>query len=60
MTGTAGAAESIGAGGVAGQLAPGRLADVLVVRGDPTREITALWDVLDVYQAGRRIAREVT
>jgi hypothetical protein len=32
---------------------------VLVVRGDPTREITALWDVLDVYQAGRRIDREV-
>jgi hypothetical protein len=28
-----------------------------VVRGDPTREITALWDVLDVYQAGRRIER---
>jgi hypothetical protein len=27
------------------------------VRGDPTREITALWDVLDVYQAGRRIQR---
>ena len=60
VTGTAGAAESIGVGGVAGRLAPGRLADVLVVRGDPTREITALWDVLDVYQAGRRIAREVT
>jgi len=60
VTGTAGAAESIGVGGVAGRLAPGRLADVMVVRGDPTREITALWDVLDVYQAGRRIAREVT
>ncbi len=59
VTGTAGAADSIGAGAVAGRLAPGRLADLLVVRGDPTREITALWDVLDVYQAGRRIAREV-
>ena len=60
VTGTAGAADSIGVGGVAGRLAPGRLADVLVVRGDPTREITALWDVLDVYQAGRRIERGVT
>jgi len=29
------------------------------VRGDPTREITALWNVLDVYQAGRPIARDV-
>ena len=36
-----------------------RAADVLVVRGDPTREITALWDVLDVYQAGVRIERGV-
>jgi hypothetical protein len=31
-----------------------------VVRGDPVREITALWDVLDVYQAGRRIERGVS
>ena len=59
VAGTAGAADSIGVGGLAGRLAPGRLADFMVVRGDPTREITALWDVLDVYQAGRRIARDV-
>jgi imidazolonepropionase-like amidohydrolase len=57
VAGTAGAAESIAVGAGAGRLAAGRLADVLVVRGDPTREITALWDVLDVYQAGRRIQR---
>jgi imidazolonepropionase-like amidohydrolase len=56
---TAGAAESIGAGGVAGRLAPGRPADVLVVRGDPTRDLAALWDVLDVWQAGQRIQRGV-
>jgi hypothetical protein len=30
-----------------------------VVRGDPTRQITALWDVLDVYQAGQRVQRGV-
>ncbi|HET9924488.1 MAG TPA: amidohydrolase family protein [Methylomirabilota bacterium] len=59
VTGTAGAADSIGVGGVSGRLLSGRQADVLVVRGDPTREITALWDVLDVYQAGHRIARDV-
>ncbi len=57
--GTAGSAESIGAGAVAGRLAPGRPADVLVVRGDPTRDLRALWDVLDVFQAGRRVARGV-
>ena len=59
VAGTAGAADSIGVGHVAGRLAPGRPADVLVVRGDPTREITALWKVLDVFQAGRRIERHV-
>ncbi len=59
VAGTAGSAESIGVGGVAGRLAPGRQADVLVVRGDPTRDLAALWDVLDVYQAGRRVARGV-
>jgi imidazolonepropionase-like amidohydrolase len=59
VAGTAGAAESIGMGPASGRLAPGRQADALVVRGDPTREITALWDVLDVYQAGRRVEREV-
>jgi imidazolonepropionase-like amidohydrolase len=59
VAGTAGAAESIGVGPIAGRLAPGRSADALVVRGDPTREITALWDVLDVYQAGCRVERGV-
>src|SRR5262245_41988465 len=59
VAGTSASAESIGAGDVAGRLLPGRQADVLVVRGDPARQITALWDVLDVYQAGRRIARGV-
>jgi imidazolonepropionase-like amidohydrolase len=59
VAGTAGAADSIGVGAVAGRLLPGRLADVLVVRGDPVREIADLWNVLDVYQAGRRIDRAV-
>ena len=59
VAGTSGSAESIGVGATAGRLAPGRQADVLVVGGDPTREITALWDVRDVWQAGRRVARGV-
>ena len=59
VAGTAGAADSIGVGAGAGQLLPGRQADVLVVRGDPTREITDLWNVLDVYQVGVRIERGV-
>jgi imidazolonepropionase-like amidohydrolase len=56
---TTSAAESIGVGSAAGRLAPGRQADVLVVRGDPTQAITALWNVLDVWQAGQRIPRGV-
>jgi imidazolonepropionase-like amidohydrolase len=59
VAGTAGAADSIGVGAVAGRLLAGRQADVLVVRGDPTRDIADLWNVLDVYQAGRRIERGV-
>jgi imidazolonepropionase-like amidohydrolase len=59
VAGTAGSADSIGVGAVAGRLAPGRAADVLVVRGDPTKSLGALWDVLDVYQAGRRVERGV-
>src|SRR5262249_42487831 len=37
---TTGSAESIGVADVAGRLAPGRLADILVARGDPTQKIT--------------------
>ncbi|MBI2000687.1 MAG: amidohydrolase family protein [candidate division NC10 bacterium] len=59
VSGTAGAADSIGVGDVAGRLAPGREADVLVVKGDPTRDLAALRQILDVYQAGRRVEREV-
>ena len=60
VAGTAGAADSISVGTAAGRLGPGRAADALIVRGDPTKEITALWAVLDVYQAGRRVEREVS
>ena len=59
VAGTSDAAASIGVGDVAGRLLPGRPADVLVVRGNPDRDIAALWDVLDVYQGGARVVREV-
>jgi imidazolonepropionase-like amidohydrolase len=59
ISGTSVAAESIGAGKVAGQLEAGRQADVLVVAGDPTRDPRALWNVLDVYKAGQRVDRGV-
>jgi imidazolonepropionase-like amidohydrolase len=57
ISGTAAAAESIGLADVAGRLAPGREADVLVVAGDPMRDLAALRQVLDVYRAGHRVER---
>jgi len=54
---TSDAADSIGAGDMAGRLAAGRPADILVAAGNPLKDVAALWTVLDVYQAGRRVAR---
>jgi imidazolonepropionase-like amidohydrolase len=59
VSGTAAAAESIGLADLAGRLAPGRAADVLVAAGDPLRDLAALRQVLDVFQAGRRVDRAV-
>jgi len=56
---TSSAADSIGTGEIAGRLAQGRPADILVAAGDPLKDVAALWNVLDVYQAGRRIARAI-
>ena len=59
VTGTSHAAESIAVGDVAGTLAAGRPGDLLVVGGDPTADLNALWDVRDVYKAGRRVGRPI-
>jgi imidazolonepropionase-like amidohydrolase len=52
-----GAAASIGLAGIAGQLAAGRQADLVVVDGDAVSDLSNLWKVRDVYQAGRRVDR---
>jgi imidazolonepropionase-like amidohydrolase len=59
VTGTSHAAESIAVGDTAGTLGAGRPGDLLVVGGDPTADLNALWDVRDVYKAGRRVERPV-
>jgi imidazolonepropionase-like amidohydrolase len=59
VTGLSHAAESIAVGEQAGTLAAGRPGDVLVVAGDPTADLNALWNVKDVYKSGLRIARPV-
>lgn len=38
-----------------GTLEPGKRADVLVVDGDPTQDVGALWNVADVYLDGERV-----
>ena len=40
-----------------GTLEPGKRADVLVVEGDPSRDITALGNTVDVFLGGSRVDR---
>lgn len=40
-----------------GQIAPGRRADLLMVRGDPTRDITTTRDILRVWRSGVEFQR---
>jgi imidazolonepropionase-like amidohydrolase len=53
------AARAIGRGDELGALAPGRLADVLVVDGDPLRDVAVLRDrerIRSVFKGGRVVA----
>ena len=40
-----------------GTLEAGKQADLVVVDGDPSQDISALWDVADVFMAGERVDR---
>jgi imidazolonepropionase-like amidohydrolase len=51
------AAESLGLGASLGRLAPGYLADIIAVSGDPTQDITALQRVTFVMSQGRIITK---
>jgi imidazolonepropionase-like amidohydrolase len=48
-------AESIGLDRELGTLEPGKLADLIAVEGDPSRDITALSRVKAVFQSGQRV-----
>lgn len=48
-------AEAIGFGDQIGTLIPGKLADLIVVDGDPRRDVTALSRVHAVFQGGKRV-----
>ncbi len=42
-----------------GRIAPGQRADLLLVKGDPTVEISATASIVDVFQAGRKLTRSI-
>jgi imidazolonepropionase-like amidohydrolase len=48
-------AEAIGFGDQLGTLTPGKLADLIAVDGDPTRDVTALSRVRAVFQGGQPV-----
>jgi imidazolonepropionase-like amidohydrolase len=54
---TSGNARRFHLAGRVGRIAPGLLADLVAVEGDPTREIGALRRVRAVFTSGRRVSR---
>ncbi|MGQ0568450.1 MAG: amidohydrolase family protein [Armatimonadota bacterium] len=57
-SGTRAAAESIGLGHLLGILEPEKVADILVVAGDPTQRISDLWKVKAVLRSGRVLVED--
>ena len=57
MSVTSWAAEALGMDDRVGTLDPGKEADILVVEGDPSVDINDLWNVSDVFFAGRKVER---
>ena len=57
MSVTSWAAAALGMDDKVGTLKPGKEADILVVDGDPSVDIDDLWNVFDVFFAGRKVAR---
>ena len=53
---TSHAADALGLADTCGRLAPGRSADLLVVRGQAATEVAALLDVEAVYREGEQVA----
>lgn len=53
---TSAAADALGLGDTCGRLAPGRAADLLVVRGEAVTDLGALLEVEAVYRDGEHVA----
>ncbi len=51
------AAEALGVNDIVGTLEPGKQADIIVIDGDPARDINDLWNVSDVFFMGNKLDR---
>ena len=54
---TSEAANSIGIGEKVGIIEAGKEADIIIVDGDPSKDIKALWNVENVFKSGRELDR---
>ncbi|GHU79891.1 Xaa-Pro dipeptidase [Clostridia bacterium] len=54
---TGNCAKALGTAGIRGELLPGAEADILVVSGDVSRDITALNNVVEVFLQGKSVHR---
>ena len=52
---TSEAANSIGIGEKVGIIEAGKEADIIIVDGDPSKDIKALWNVENVFKSGREL-----
>jgi imidazolonepropionase-like amidohydrolase len=49
--------RTLGADGILGVIEVGAWADLVLVEGDPTKNIEATKDIVGVWQRGRRVSR---
>lgn len=54
---TRNSAASIGVDDRVGTLEPGKEADLIVVDGNPAKDVDALWNVAEVFFAGKKVDR---
>ena len=54
---TSEAAKALDVADTVGSLEAGKLADVIVVDGNPAEDVNALWNVEEVFLGGRRVDR---
>ena len=51
------ASEALGLDDIVGTLEPGKQADILIVDGDPSKDVNDLWNVAEVFFKGQKVER---